>query len=248
MIGLRILTNGSGILTINYTMLTIMDTIIRNYDQRKKALISTLLHKFCIDESRREVVLKQLDTIIDHTLHPFDPAIAIKRNKREAYLEIGSVVRDLKKEIAALRHTNALIVSEIPCHGLSTEFDAEFVNKINQHILANSMRKNDFRELILSHTTPSSRTLTDDNFSKALVVVSAFTNVDQKLITGKCRKTPIYSARRLLIISILCFYKTTLVKLGKLLKKDHSSILHYIDASKKINYDNKEKKKGSLQV
>lgn len=225
-----------------------MDTIIRNYNQRKQALITTLLHKFCVDEGRKESVTKQLETIIDHTLAPSDPAVAIKRSRRETYLEVGSVVKNLKKEIAVLRHTNAKITSEVSGAALPTDFNAEYVNTINQYILANAMKKNDFRELIMAYNSPVAPFLNDDSFSKALQVVAEYTNVDSKKILSRCRKTAIYNARRLLVVSILCFYKTTLKQLGARLKKDHSSIIHYIDANKNWSYDYQTKKKSTLQV
>jgi hypothetical protein len=225
-----------------------MDTIIRNYNQRKQSLITTLLHKFCVDESRKQNVAKQLETIIDHTLTPSDPAIAIKRSKRETYLEVGSVVKNLKKEIAVLRHTNAKITSEMSGAPTSSIFNAEYVNTINQYILANAMKKNDFRELIMAYNSPVSPILNEDYFNKSLHVVSEYTNVEAKKIISRSRKSAVYHARRLLVVSILCFYKTTLVQLGKHLKKDHTTIIHYIDANKNWSYDNKKKTKSTLQV
>lgn len=225
-----------------------MDTIIRNYNQRKQNLITTLLHKFSIDQGRKPSLTKQLDIIIDHAFMPSDPAVAIKRSRRESYLEVGSVVKNLKKEISVLRHTNAKITAETSGTPTPTDFNAEYVNTINQYILANSMKKNDFRDLIIAYNSPVAPMLNQDSFQRALQVVSDYTNVESKKIISRCRVTSVYNARRLLVVSVLCFYKTTLVQLGKYLKKDHTTIIHYIDANKNWSYDNKTKKKSALQI
>lgn len=226
-----------------------MDTIIRNYTQRRQSLITTLLHKFCIDPSRKDSVSKQLEVIIDHAFMPTESAVAIKRSRRESYLEVGSVVKNLKKEIAVLRHTNAKITAEVSGAAPPSEYSAEYVNTINQYILANAMKKNDFRELIRAYNSPVSPTLNADLFQRSLHVVAEYTNVDPKKIVGRCRTASVYSARRLLVVSVLCFYKTTLVQLGKYLKKHHTTLIHCIDANNKyINYDNKAKKESAFQI
>lgn len=231
-----------------FTTTTTMDTIIRDYNQRRNQLVKVLLHKFCVEESRKDSVSKQLETIIDHALTPTRTAIEIKRSHREAFLEVGSVVKNLKKEISVLRHTNAKITAEATGGGMPREYNAEYVNIINQYILANALKKNDYRGLISAYNSPLAERLTDDLFRRALNIVSHYTNVDQKAILSRSRATNDYQARRLLVISILCFYRTTLVELGAYLKKDHSSIIHYIDAKKTYKHDSKEKKKSTLQV
>jgi hypothetical protein len=223
-----------------------MDTIIRDYNQRRNQLVKVLLHKFCVDESRKNSVSKQLETIIDHALTPTETAIEIKRSHREVYLEVGSVVKNLKKEISVLRHTNAKITAEASGGGMPREYNAEYVNTINQYILANALKKNDYRGLIAAYNSPLADRLTEDNFRRALNIVSQYTNVDQKSILGRSRTSNVYQARRLLVVSILCFYKTTMVEMGAFLKKDHSSIIHYIDANKTYKYDSKEKKKSTV--
>jgi chromosomal replication initiation ATPase DnaA len=159
---------------------------------------------------------------------------------------VGLVVKNLKKEIAVLRHANAKITSEMSGAPTSSIFNAEYVNTINQYILANAMKKNDFRELIMAYNSPVSPILNEYGFNKSLHVVSEFTNVDVKKIISRSRKSEVYNARRLLVVSILCFFKTTLVQLGKHLKKDHTTIIHYIDANKNWSYDNKKKTKSTL--
>lgn len=219
-----------------------LDSIILNYDQKRKDLVNKILKKFSVDIDSEEYFRNQLMHIIENTLCPTNTGVVLQKHKSDVFREFKKAYQTLESQITNLK-SSGNIHGEYP-----TEFNLTYIGMVESLMTATSRFRNDYRDLIKQLRDPIANELTKDDFHKALTLVCVFTRIEPKLILKPCRKREVYDARKLFVICLFCFYKTSLVGVGKLLGKNHATILHYITDKKIRQYDNKKKKTLALQV
>jgi hypothetical protein len=222
-----------------------MEIIVLDYQLKKQELINRIMHKFNVDNGKQAVLKKQVDFFIDEILSPQSASFLLHLYKKEADQSVNGTIADLNKTIGQLRGQ-----VESMSHKMSTNdnkvYDMDFVCKINRVIQQSGLVNNSFRGLIASYKDCNAPFLGRSDFYAALRIVSEVTKVSEEDILSRCRTLERYQSRKLLVLSILCFYNTTIVSLAKFLGRDHTTILHYIEDNKFKKYDSKKKKAKAL--
>jgi len=212
------------------------DTIILNYNQKKKDLISKLLKKFQIQGNSADYFGNQINSIIENTLCPSTQGAVLQKHKSEVFREFKKAYQTLESQITNLK-TSGNIHGDYP-----VDFTTAYVGLVESLMSATSKFRNDYRTLIKQLRDPFAVELTKENFNEALKVVCEFTRIEPKVLLKPCRKREVCDARKLFVICLFCFYKASLVGVGRFLGKNHATILHYITDKKMRQYDNKKKK------
>jgi hypothetical protein len=219
-----------------------MDTIIINYNQKKKELINKILKKFSITNGSEEYFVKQLEYIIENTLSPSNTGAFLQKHKAELFNEVKDAYQTLENQITSLKSS---VHNERP---YVSDFNIHYVNVVDSLMTASSKFKNDYRSVIKQMRDPLAQELSREEFYKALEVVGRFTEISTSAMLKPCRKREVYDARKLFVICLFCYYDTTLVAVGRYLGKNHATILHYIVDKKLRQYDNQKKKTRAVQV
>lgn len=218
------------------------DTIILNYTQKKRELVNKLIRKFQIEGESEEYFRSQLEYIIEYTLSPSITGAVLQKHRSEVFRELKKAYQTLESEIVNLK-SSGNIHGEYP-----TEFNMGYIGIVESLMTATSKFRNDYRSLIKQLRDPFAEELTKEGFNAALEVLCEFTRIERKVILKPCRRREVCDARKLFVICLFCFYKTSLVGVGRFLGKNHATILHYITDKKMRQYDNKKKKTLALQV
>ena len=219
-----------------------MDIIIINYHEKKRDLINKILKKFSITKGNEEYLYNQLEYILENTLSPSNTAAFLHKHKAEVFNEVKEAYRTLEEQVSKLKsvaHEERLY---------DGEFNLNFVKKVDSMMVASSNFKNNYRCVINQLRDPLARELTLDDFYKALEIVAQYTKIEPSVMLKPCRKRAVYDARKLFVISLFCYFSTTLSAVGRYLGKNHATILHYIVDKKLRQYDNKKKKTRAVQV
>jgi hypothetical protein len=219
-----------------------MDTIILNYSQKKKDLISKLLRKFQIEGDSEGYFRNQIDSIIEYTLCPSTAGAVLQKHKSEVFRELKKAYETLESQFSNLKSSGNI-------HGdYPVAFTPHYVSVVESLMAATNKFRNDHKTIIKQLRDPFAVELTKESFDVALEIVSEFTRIETKALLKPCRKREVCDARKLFVICLFCFYKTSLVGVGRFLGKNHATILHYITDKKIRQYDNKKKKTLALQV
>lgn len=219
-----------------------METIILNYNEKKKDLINKIVKKFSITKGNEEYLAKQLEYIIENTLSPSNTGVFLHKHKAEVFNEVKEAYRTLEEQVSKLK----MVAHEDRMY--DGEFNLDFVKKVDSMMVASSNFKNNYKCVIKQLRDPLARELTLDDFYKALEVVAQYTRIETSVLLKPCRRREVYDARKLFVISLFCYFSTTLSAVGKYLGKNHATILHYIVDKKLRQYDNQKKKTRAVQV
>jgi chromosomal replication initiation ATPase DnaA len=213
-----------------------METIILNYNEKKKDLINKIVKKFSITKGNEDYLAKQLEYIIENTLSPSNTGVFMHKHKAEVFKDVKDAFQSLEDQLAKLKSEGA---QERTYH---SDFNLDFVKKVESLMIATSKFKNNYRNIIKQLRDPLAIELTLNEFNKALAITCEYTRIETSHLLKPCRKREVYDARKLFVISLFCYYSTTLSAVGRYLGKNHATILHYIEDKKMRQYDNKKKK------
>lgn len=219
-----------------------MDTIIVNYNQKKKDLINKIVKKFSITKGNEEYLAKQLEYIIENTLSPSNTGAFLQKQKAELFNEVKSAYETLEAQVNLFKSATYHERPNVD------DFNIEYVDIVDSLMTASSKFKNDYRSVIKQMRDQLAPQLTTEGFYKALEIVGQYTKIETKAMLKPCRKREVYDARKLFVICLFCYYDTTLVAVGRYLGKNHATILHYIVDKKLRQYDNQKKKTRAVQV